>query len=507
MTTTATLIPASIRHKNPGAMGLGSSAKRFGATKSTTLNDGARNTIATFPTSVDGAGALFHLLYTVYAGLTLWDALHKWGDGATIEAKGKALDVRGKVMEGRLLQAQARARTDGYAASIEKRSRWRRGDVITKARLEDPAAAIDVGRAMAWHEAGIEFPMSDAQWAEAHEQFVTVIRGGSILLDRKQPAVNLKPLEMARSHLGEREIPGPKQHNPFIVQCFADVGSTIRNDETAWCAAFAGAMLMRSGCAHLPGVLEARKYLRYGHALDEPEEGCLVIFWRVSPNSWEGHVAFVESFTATHLTIIGGNQRGPSGNSDSVTRTVVARTGAGSQVLGYRRPVAAVRSAKEVLTDTGIQQRTVSAIGTLGALLWSVWHGVERAAQVVGEMIGMLPETASSVGSTVAAGQQLTDAAGMPWPVQLGLVLTVCALAFEGYRAWQRLRPNAGDLTKPDYETDEVPTDDGAEDAFASAADPAPATFTQAEVDAMISAAVEKATPKRKTVKKTKVTA
>ncbi len=37
-------------------------------------------------------------------------------------------------------------------------------------------------------------------------------------------------------------------HNPKIVQWFADVGhSWVKDDETAWCAAFLGAMLEKAG--------------------------------------------------------------------------------------------------------------------------------------------------------------------------------------------------------------------------------------------------------------------
>jgi uncharacterized protein (TIGR02594 family) len=479
--TTTTLIPASIRHKNPGAMGLGTSAIRFGATKSTLLNDGANNTIATFPTMVDGAGALFYLLHSVYADMSIWAALHKWGDGATIEAKGNAI--------------KGRLRTDGYVSAIEQHSRFKGSDVLSKAILEDAASAIEFGKAMAWHETGFEYPMTDAQWAEAHGEFLTVIRGGSILIDRKQPIVMLKPLELARSHLGEKEIEGSK-HNEFILQCFKDVDrEDVKNDETAWCAAFLGAMLKAAGCAYMPDVLEARKYLNYGHELDEPEVGCIVIFWRVSPTGWQGHVAFVESFTATTLTIIGGNQ------GNAVSRITVVRTGKGSQVLGYRRPVSAVVAAVDVLKTTPMQQNGIAAFGAIGALAWSVWGAVERAAHVVGEIVGMLPDTASSVGSTVSAGQQLTQAAGMPWPVQLGLFITVCALGFKAYRIWQQSRQNSGEVTKAPYA---VPSpaealadfDEAACDAFAPASAPNEPTFTQAQVDEMIATATAK--PKRK---------
>ena len=160
-----TTIPASVRHRNPGAMGLGKSAKLFGATKVTTLNDGYGNTIATFPTMVDGAGAMWHLLRTgSYFGMTIWQALYRWGGGEALAKAGKA--------------QLARERTDGYAASIERYSRFRRDDKITAEWLEDPVKAIAFGKAMARHAAGHEDPMTAAQWYEAPAHFMTALARG-----------------------------------------------------------------------------------------------------------------------------------------------------------------------------------------------------------------------------------------------------------------------------------------------------------------------------------------
>jgi uncharacterized protein (TIGR02594 family) len=426
-----TAIPATVRYRNPGAAYPGPSSKPFGGTTHAIIGGGHK--IAIFPTMTDGASSMMHLLWRVYTGMTFSAAIAKWSGGNNINS---------------------------YLRVIEAKTRWTRHDYVTKQLLETPDMAIELCKAMAWHEAGREYPMTDAQWVEAHEQFITVINGGTVPVDRVKPFPVTAALELAKSHLGEREIAG-SQHNPFIVDCFKEIGATPRNDETAWCAAFAGAMLKRSGMACLEGDagLTARGYLNYGHAIDEPEEGCLVVFWRVKPNSWQGHVAFVESWTATTLTIVGGNQ------SNAVTRMTVARTGPKSQVLGYRRPVPAVRPANEIVREDSVGQKVVGGFGAIGAFLWSVWDGMTSAAQAAGEWIGLLPETAAKVGTTVSSAQQLTEAAGMPWPVQLGLFITLCSIGFGLYRSWQRLKANDGHLTRPPYETDEVP-DESAEDAF-----------------------------------------
>ena len=83
-------------------------------------------------------------------------------------------------------------------------------------------------------------------------------------------------------------------HNPKILQYFADVGhSEVKDDETAWCAAFVGAMLKRAGMPHT-GKLNARSYLDWGDevALEDAQEGDIVVFWRGTPDGWQGHVGF-----------------------------------------------------------------------------------------------------------------------------------------------------------------------------------------------------------------------
>jgi uncharacterized protein (TIGR02594 family) len=426
-----TAIPATVKYRNPGACYPGPSSKPFGGLTHAIIGGGHK--IAVFPTMTDGASSMMHLLWRVYTGMTFSDAIAKWSGGNNINS---------------------------YLRVIESRTRWTRHDYITKQLLETQEMAIELCKAMAWHEAGREYPMTDAQWREAHEQFMTVIGGGSVPIDRVKPLPVTAALELAKSHLGEREIAG-SQHNPFIVDCFKEIGATPRNDETAWCAAFAGAMLKRSGMACLEGDagLTARGYLNYGHAIDEPEEGCLVVFWRVKPNSWQGHVAFVESWTATTLTIVGGNQ------SNAVTRMTVARTGPKSQVLGYRRPAPVVTPARDVLKDDVVKRDTVGLLGTLITLYYMVKDWIGSAISGLGDVIGILPDAAETAGSAVSTGQSLFGAAGIPWPLPLGLAVVAVSIIINLRNRWKHKRVNKGALTRPPYETDEVPDGD-AEDAF-----------------------------------------
>jgi uncharacterized protein (TIGR02594 family) len=131
----------------------------------------------------------------------------------------------------------------------------------------------------------------------------------------------------ARELVGLREIVGSK-HEPKIVQFFEHAGHAwVRDDETAWCAAFVNAMLKKAGYLGT-GALNARSFLKWGKEIKTPVPGCIVVFWRGKPDGWQGHVAFFVSETADKITVLGGNQ----GNAVSVA--AYPR----SQLLGYRMP-------------------------------------------------------------------------------------------------------------------------------------------------------------------------
>jgi len=146
-----------------------------------------------------------------------------------------------------------------------------------------------------------------------------------------QPHFNPALLEAAGRHLGVEEWPGAR-HNPTIQGFFAASGaSPAEPDETAWCAAFVGAVLAELGLSNT-GRLNARSYLDWGVpvALAEVMPGDVVVFWRGQPQGWQGHVAFVVSIDGDAVICRGGNQ----GNKVSDSRYALSR------VLGFRRAVA-----------------------------------------------------------------------------------------------------------------------------------------------------------------------
>lgn len=137
-----TIIPASIRNSNPGACYPGPSSRKFGSSTYETLRskDGVHK-IATFPSKVQGAAALFDLLASRYVNMSVEAAITKWCGSFYVSTYLKVLEEKGGI---------------------------KRTDTLTVDMVRDPAVAIPLAKAMAWQECGQDYPMTDAEWAQAH---------------------------------------------------------------------------------------------------------------------------------------------------------------------------------------------------------------------------------------------------------------------------------------------------------------------------------------------------
>lgn len=135
-------------------------------------------------------------------------------------------------------------------------------------------------------------------------------------------------LKWAFEREGLKEIVG-REHNPQIVQWFADVGwAQYKTDETAWCGAFLGAAMLAAGVAIPSIAVRARAWLDWGTPVDEPQRGDVAVFERTGG----GHVAIFLGFEGGYVVVLGGNQ------SNAVTVERKAKQG----LLGFRRAPGAV---------------------------------------------------------------------------------------------------------------------------------------------------------------------
>lgn len=137
----------------------------------------------------------------------------------------------------------------------------------------------------------------------------------------------MKLLDIARQELGVSEITG-KQARPRILEYFAAAGhKEVKDDETAWCSAFANFCVISAGMKGTMS-LAARSWLQWGRSCD-PKPGAIGV-WPRGSSQWQGHVAIVERVLADgKVECIGGNQ----GNK------VSRKTFNVDTALGFREPV------------------------------------------------------------------------------------------------------------------------------------------------------------------------
>ena len=123
---------------------------------------------------------------------------------------------------------------------------------------------------------------------------------------------NADHMMVAWSFAGVREITGPKSH-PEIIAFIRKYQPNWDDDSTiAWCSIFMNVIAVScclENTEHLRPMV-ARDWLKVGEpvALDDLQVGDVVIFWRGTPDGWQGHVTFYLRRNGDVLTCFGGNQ-------------------------------------------------------------------------------------------------------------------------------------------------------------------------------------------------------
>lgn len=141
--------------------------------------------------------------------------------------------------------------------------------------------------------------------------------------------------EEAQRLVGVAEAPGAAD-NAVILDWAKDLDIHYPGDDIPWCGLFVGhcvgATLPDEG---LPGaVLRARAWESFGQPC-RPQLGAVMVFWRKSLASGQGHVGFYAGEDPDAFLILGGNQ------SDKVSRARVDR----DRFLGARWPLTALPPA------------------------------------------------------------------------------------------------------------------------------------------------------------------
>lgn len=251
-------------------------------------------------------------------------------------------------------------------ANEETIRRWRRPSEVIG--IDDPII-LKIKSKFGLPQSNLEtFFRTAAKKPGGPQSGALVISGGTTMAEPGEP----KWLSLARSYVGIKEVPGTGS-NKKIEDFFKDAGFPGYKDDTAWCAAFVGAVMKRSGYPAL-GSLAARdggKY--YGTKLDKPKIGCIVVMWRGSPSSWQGHIGFVTGINWTNRTlkVLGGNQ------SDKVSEETYPM----SRVIkgGYRWPVAPTIKALKAAGSTEAKASQAAKVTTQAVIAYGVGSEVVQA--------------------------------------------------------------------------------------------------------------------------------
>lgn len=111
-------------------------------------------------------------------------------------------------------------------------------------------------------------------------------------------------LNTAAQWIGKDEDKDKAALSAFISKA----GITINPASTAWCAAFANAVLYANDIKGT-GEVNAKSFLQWGIATTQPQPGDIAVLWRGSRDSWQGHVGFFKGFDSNgNVLILGGNQ-------------------------------------------------------------------------------------------------------------------------------------------------------------------------------------------------------
>ena len=148
----------------------------------------------------------------------------------------------------------------------------------------------------------------------------------------------------ARNLIGVKEVVGPGD-NPVILDWAQDAGIPYKGDDVAWCGLFVAHCVSStlSGEPLPANPLGARQWQKFGAPCD-PTPGAILVFWRVKPTSWKGHVGLYAGEDSDAYHVLGGNQS----NAVSIARIRKDR------LLQARWPsTAPMTNAGPVLVDSG----------------------------------------------------------------------------------------------------------------------------------------------------------
>ena len=156
--------------------------------------------------------------------------------------------------------------------------------------------------------------------------------------------------DVAKAELGVRENSKVNKHNARIIEYHATTTLNAKTDEVPWCSSFVNWVITQSGYKGTNNAL-AKSWLDWGAKVIAPVQGDIVVIKKKTKGSDSStgtstgyHVAFFDSKSATHIRLLGGNQR------DSVKYSTFNLNR--YDIKGYRRPLTKIITLPAVNTIT-----------------------------------------------------------------------------------------------------------------------------------------------------------
>lgn len=155
----------------------------------------------------------------------------------------------------------------------------------------------------------------------AVDQAASPVARAAPVMEPPGTAINAPWMRVALAEKWVHEVAGPG-NNPRIMEYHATTSLGRQPDSVAWCSSFVNWCLKQVGIRGTNSAAAA-SWANWGDPLDEPKYGCIVQIHhgaaghdRSTGSSSGNHVAFFVRRTATHITLLGGNQSDQVKESD-----------------------------------------------------------------------------------------------------------------------------------------------------------------------------------------------
>jgi uncharacterized protein (TIGR02594 family) len=169
-----------------------------------------------------------------------------------------------------------------------------------------PATETAVRAFQAQARIGVDGIVGPATWSALEKAPANAGGSGNTTVIRSEPAW----MKIARGEIGQKEIAG-SQHNPRIIQYHATTTLKATTDETAWCSSFVNWCLKQAGVVGTNSAAAA-SWVNWGVECPARTGAITVIYNAAAANSSlsvsGNHVGFLVEETATHYSLLGGNQ-------------------------------------------------------------------------------------------------------------------------------------------------------------------------------------------------------